>query len=139
MDHLRSGVGLVGYAQKDPKIEYKRQGMKLFDEMWDSVQVKVTDLIFRMEEAAESFAEALLQSGVTATQQAAPSAMTAPPPSAPSGNGIRAQQQEAITNSQEGGKKIEPIRNRGPKVGRNDPCPCGSGKKYKNCHMKMGG
>ena len=52
---------------------------------------------------------------------------------------IARQQQQAIDSSEGGDQKIEPIRNRGPKVGRNDPCPCGSGKKYKNCHMKKGG
>ncbi|HMP59120.1 MAG TPA: hypothetical protein PKD86_07190 [Gemmatales bacterium] len=50
MDHLRAGVGLVSYAQIDPKIEYKRQGMKAFDEMWDSIDVEVTDPVFRMDE-----------------------------------------------------------------------------------------
>lgn len=120
MDHLRSSVGLVGYAQKDPKIVYKQEGMKLFDEMWDATQVKITDLVFRMEEAAESHSAQLLASS-TATHAQASSALSAPPPSA---------QQSA---GGESGKKIEPIRNKGPKVGRNDPCPCGSGKKYKNC------
>src|SRR5205814_832215 len=50
MDHLRSGIGLVGYAQVDPKTEYKREGMKAFDEMWKGVEDKITDAVFRMEE-----------------------------------------------------------------------------------------
>jgi preprotein translocase subunit SecA len=50
---------------------------------------------------------------------------------------MQSQQNAAIANSQKGEKKPEPIRNRGEKVGRNDPCPCGSGKKYKNCHMRQ--
>ena len=49
MDHLRSSVGLRGYAQVDPKVEYKREGMKLFEDMWSGIGDKVTDLIFRME------------------------------------------------------------------------------------------
>ena len=53
MDHLRSGIGLVGYAQVDPKTEYKREGMKAFDEMWVGVQDKITDAVFRMEEEEE--------------------------------------------------------------------------------------
>lgn len=127
MDHLRSGIGLVSYAQVDPKTEYKRQGMRMFDSMWESVQGKVTDLVFRMEEAAESFAEALWQIGAT-VHESAPAPMPA--------QGIRGEQQQAITNSQQGAKPKEPIRNRAAKVGRNDPCPCGSGKKYKNCCMR---
>src|SRR5205823_13776268 len=53
MDHLRSGIGLVGYAQVDPKTEYKREGMKAFDEMWEGVHDKITDAVFRMEEEEE--------------------------------------------------------------------------------------
>lgn len=128
MDHLRSGIGLVSYAQVDPKTEYKRQGMKEFDSMWEGVQDKVTDSVFRMEEA-EGFQESLWQIGAT-IKEAAPRPM-------PSANGIRSEQDAAIASSGKGDKKAEPIRNRGERVGRNDPCPCGSGKKYKNCHMRQ--
>ena len=55
MDHLRSSVGLRGYAQIDPKVEYKREGMRIFEQMWTSVGERVTDLIFRMEQLDESF------------------------------------------------------------------------------------
>ena len=55
MDHLRSSVGLRGYAQIDPKVEYKREGMRIFEQMWDSVGERVTDLIFRMEQLDEGF------------------------------------------------------------------------------------
>ena len=55
MDHLRSAVGLKGWAQMDPKVEYKREGMKMFDQMWDSVGERTTDLIFRMEQLDEDF------------------------------------------------------------------------------------
>ena len=128
MDHLRSTVGLRGYAQEDPKTVYKREGMKEFDAMWESVQDKITDTVFRMEEE-EAFQESVWSIGA-AVHESAPRAI--------SGNGdIRGQQQAAITNSQQGDKKPEPIRNRGERVGRNDPCPCGSGKKYKNCHMRQ--
>jgi preprotein translocase subunit SecA len=129
MDHLRSGIGLVGYAQIDPKTEYKRQGMKEFDAMWEGIQDKVTDTVFRMEEE-EGFQEALWQIGATVHE-------SAPRPTvAANGQSIRDQQDAAIAGSQQTDKKPEPIRNRGQRVGRNDPCPCGSGKKYKNCHMR---
>lgn len=130
MDHLRSGIGLVGYAQIDPKTEYKRQGMKEFDLMWEGVQDKVTDTVLRMEEE-EGFQEALWQIGTTVHESA-----PRPTPVA-NGQNIRGQQDAAIAGSQQTEKKPEPIRNRGQRVGRNDPCPCGSGKKYKNCHMRQ--
>jgi preprotein translocase subunit SecA len=124
MDHLRSGIGLVSYAQVDPKTEYKRQGMKEFDAMWEGVQNKVTDTVFRMEEE-EGFNEALWEIGSTIHE-------SAPRLQASQANG------QMSTNAGGEGKKPEPIRNRGERVGRNDPCPCGSGKKYKNCHMRQG-
>lgn len=129
MDHLRSGIGLVGYAQVDPKTEYKRQGMKEFDLMWEGVQDKVTDSVFRMEEE-EAFQESIWSMG-TAIHESAPRHVA-------SKESMRGQQDAAIANSQSD-KKPEPIRNRGQRVGRNDPCPCGSGKKYKNCHMRQVG
>ena len=127
MDHLRQGIGLVGYAQIDPKTEYKRQGMKEFDAMWEGVQDKVSDSVFRMEEE-QGFQESVWMIGA-ATHEAAPR------PVASEGN-IQGQQTAAITSSQRGDRKPEPIRNRAEKVGRNEPCPCGSGKKYKNCCMR---
>jgi preprotein translocase subunit SecA len=128
MDHLRAGIGLVGYAQVDPKTAFKREGMKEFDAMWENVQDKVTDAVFRMEEE-EGFQESMWSIGTAVHESVTP--MRASPES------MRGQQDEAITNSQGGDKKPEPIRNREQRVGRNDPCPCGSGKKYKNCHMRQ--
>jgi preprotein translocase subunit SecA len=129
MDHLRSGIGLMSYAQVDPKTEYKRQGMKEFDAMWEGVQDKVTDSVFRMEEEVD-FQESLW-TVEAAVHEAAPRAMPAADEQS-----MRGQQDAAIAGSQKGDKKQEPIRHRGERVGRNDPCPCGSGKKYKNCHMR---
>jgi preprotein translocase subunit SecA len=130
MDQLRSGVGLIGLGQAgDPRTEYKRQGMKAFDEMWDTLQVKLTDVIFRMEESPESYAEAMFQNSIALHSSSASMSQLA--------EQAQAQQQEQQRgNTGEAPKKVEPIRNRGPKVGRNDPCPCGSGKKHKNCCMK---
>jgi preprotein translocase subunit SecA len=129
MDHLRQGIGLVGYAQIDPKTEYKRVGMKEFDTMWEGLSDKATDIVFRMEDD-EAFAETVWTIGQMVHE-------AAPRLQAPEGS-IQAQQQAAIEGSQQTDKKQEPIRNRGDKVGRNEPCPCGSGKKYKNCHMRGG-
>jgi preprotein translocase subunit SecA len=124
MDHLRSTVGLRGYAQEDPKTVFKREGMKEFETMWENVQDKITETVFRMEEE-EAFQESVWAIGA-AVHESAPRHVTG-------------ELGEAISNSQRSDKKAEPIRNRGERVGRNDPCPCGSGKKYKNCHMRQVG
>lgn len=129
MDNLRSGVGLRGYAQEDPKIVYKREGMKEFDTMWEGVRDRTTEAVFRMEEMGDEEAQAALWAGARATHSAAISAAQA--------RTAEADAASQTTNTGSEGKKAEPIRNIGAKVGRNDPCPCGSGKKYKNCHMKM--
>ncbi len=129
MDSLRSGVGLRGYAQEDPKIVYKQEGMKEFERMWEGVNDRVTESVFRIEEMGDEEAQAALWAGARESHAAAISAMQA----------RQAQETEATmqTNTSGEAKKVEPIRNIGAKVGRNDPCPCGSGKKYKNCHMKL--
>jgi preprotein translocase subunit SecA len=126
MDHLRSSVGLRGYAQVDPKVEYKREGMRTFELMWSNVGERVTDLIYRMEHLDESSA-----ANTFADQQAIHD-------EAPGASDIADQQQAAIDGTQ-ADRKIEPIRNRQEKIGRNDPCSCGSGKKFKNCCMRKGG
>jgi len=126
MDHLRSSVGLRGYAQVDPKVEYKREGMRMFEEMWSSAANYVTDLIFKMEQLDEGFVGSTWVESEAIHEEA------------PSTSDIADQQRAAIDGSQ-ADRKIEPIRNRQEKVGRNQPCPCGSGKKYKNCCMKTGG
>lgn len=126
MDYLRSAVGQRGMAQLDPKVEYKREGMRMFETLWDSIGERVTDLIFRMEHLPEDFVS---NTFVETNASHAP----APEPTSQ----ISQEQQDAIDNS--GGKRqvVETIRNRGEKIGRNDPCPCGSGKKYKACCMRM--
>jgi preprotein translocase subunit SecA len=127
MDHLRSAIGLRGYAQVDPKVEYKREGMKIFEEMWTGVGDKVTDLVFRMEQVDARFLGSLWNAERMVTTHADAT-----------GSGISAQQDAAIAASK-GDQKKEPIRNRAQKVGRNDPCPCGSGKKYKQCCLRNSG
>jgi preprotein translocase subunit SecA len=123
MDHLRSSVGLAGYAQMDPKVEYKREGMKMFEQMWTSMGERVTDLVFRVEQLNEDFVSSTFVE-TSARHDAAQSASE-----------IARQQQSALEGAQ-GEIKIETIRNRGDRVGRNDPCPCGSGRKYKQCCMR---
>jgi preprotein translocase subunit SecA len=123
MDHLRSAVSFVGYAQVDPKVEYKREGMKKFEAMWDSLSERATDLVFRMESLDEGFVGSTWVE-TSAVHEQAP------------GTSEIAQQQQAAIDASQGDNKVEPIRHRGRRVGRNDLCPCGSGKKYKNCCMR---
>ncbi len=125
MDHLRSSIGLVGYAQLDAKVEYKREGMKMFDDMWESVGDRVTELVYRMEQLDEGFVSSTWVETAAVHEQS-------PRTSA----GVATEQQAAIDASQGGDTRTEPIRNREKKPGRNDPCWCGSGKKYKSCHLR---
>lgn len=124
MDVLRQNISFAGYAQKDPKTEYKREGRKLYNQMWDRIGEQTTQAIFRIEQESPAFVGSLWR--VTATEQE-----VAPP--------VDAAAEEYQTNAPEPGepdKAIDPIVNSHPKVGRNDPCPCGSGKKFKKCHGK---
>jgi preprotein translocase subunit SecA len=130
MDHLRSAVGLKGYAQIDPKVEYKREGMRLFEQMWFSIGDRMTDLIFRVES---------LDTGSVKSTMVETSARHDEAPRIQSQqvqlNKQQEAQQKAIEQSDEP-VKVEPIRKQLDRVGRNDLCPCGSGKKYKNCCLR---
>jgi len=141
MDLLRHGIGLRGYAERDPKIEFKREGTRLFEEMNRSIRERVTDLIFKVQVtgAAQSVlagpapeAKAAGEGGVaysnaTAVHQDATGA----------GFASAAQDREAAMRQQGEGAKPQTFRRAQPKIGRNDPCPCGSGKKYKHCHGRL--
>ena len=111
MDHLRDGIGLRGYGQKDPLIEYKREGYELFAGMMERIKSDTLDRLFRVQ--------AVRNEG----EQAAP-----PPPV------ISRQQPKLTLNRGEDSVTPQTIHRNDDKVGRNDPCPCGSGKKYKKCH-----
>jgi preprotein translocase subunit SecA len=104
---------------------YKQEGMKEFKSMWEGVEDRITEMVFRMEES-DAFEETIWRIGAT-THATAPTITQ------------EMKAQAALQQGNTGGeaKKVEPIRNTGAKVGRNDPCPCGSGKKYKNCHMRQ--
>jgi preprotein translocase subunit SecA len=132
MDHLRSSVGLRGYAQVDPKVEFKREGMHMFESMWHSVHGQVTSMIFKMEDLNEDFVRSTFVERAAIHESPATSILP-PPPQA--GRGPAGDNAATINPD----VKLEPIRNHGARVGRNDPCPCGSGKKYKNCCLRTQG
>jgi len=125
MDQLKSGIGLVGYAQKDPKVEYRREGMRAFEQMWDRIASQVTGTIFRI---AVEIPEP------TADRWQITSQVHESPIEDIDDDHPALEQQEGGNRSAPGTPAVEPIRNFGSRVGRNDPCPCGSGKKYKKCH-----
>ena len=132
MDHLRASVGLRGYAQVDPKVEYKREGMRTFDLMWKGIDERVTDIVYRIEQVEDDELRSTWKETAAIHEEA--SSATLPEPGQPAG-GLP----EAAGDSRGGVQAVEPIRNLGQKVGRNDPCPCGSGKKFKNCCGKSSG
>ena len=124
MDQLRAGIGMRAYAQIDPKVAYKREGYELFNEMIRLLRQDVTELVLKVEVRREDEEELGKTWDVRETiHEEAPSILRQQ----------RRQYAEAQGASQ-GPVKLEPIRNVGVKIGRNDPCPCGSGKKYKKCH-----
>jgi len=139
MDQLRDGIGLRAYGQKDPLVEYKTEAFAMFDEMQDNVKNEIANNVFRSASslaAFENFLRALPQQLIgpdstsgSAYKQPPPGAPQAPPPAQAGGKDIVS---DAID------KATQPIKREVPKVGRNEPCPCGSGRKYKNCCGKNG-
>ncbi|MFE8643639.1 preprotein translocase subunit SecA [Sphingomonas sp. NCPPB 2930] len=127
LDYLRQGIHLRGYAQKQPKQEYKREAFELFGQLLDAVKAEVTRVLMTVQvqsrdelgeaaEAMESRAESIANVTYQAPTETGEVETTA-------GNQARAQQTLSSSDV--------------PRVGRNDPCPCGSGKKYKNCHGQL--
>jgi preprotein translocase subunit SecA len=140
MDALREGIGLQGYGQKDPKKEYKKAGFSLFTEMMDRISTNVVTKLFRVQIQREERQQAVPQLQEKERQMMERGA-------ANKSEEENAEQDAAERGEQRRGKgparkpgepeaKQEPVRRERPKIGRNDPCHCGSGKKYKKCHGK---
>ena len=111
MDELKNGIGLRAYGQKDPVVQYRLEGFDMFDEMINDIKVDVTKILMHIRQQGETKRQETVR--------------------------ITGAALEAI-HSVDGGAKIgtdvdRTVKNDEPKIGRNDPCPCGSGKKYKNC------
>ena len=131
MDHLRQGIHLRGYAQQDPKQAYKREAFAMFTEMLERYKLEVTNLLIRVQVEGSADVEAVEAERRRAGQahyeyQHADAAAAAAAADAEQG-GAAAQQ----------GPAEEPYVRSGRKVGRNEPCPCGSGLKYKHCHGRL--
>jgi len=122
MDHLRQGIHLRGYAQKDPKQEYKREAFDMFSRMLQEIMRDLLGILSKVEIRAREDVDALEEQ----RRRAAALEQVEVHESA------SALEEEAPPTAEQ-----EPVVRRGPKVGRNDPCPCGSGRKYKQCHGKL--
>ncbi|HET9250687.1 MAG TPA: preprotein translocase subunit SecA [Candidatus Eisenbacteria bacterium] len=171
MDHMREGIGLRAYGQRDPLIEYKREAFAMFDELTRSIREETVRTLFRASLVLEPV-PARLRSGAgpgirvsgpgmeTAGAGAGASGGARPPLAPPRGQAPRQESHAQVTafgtfappdgggspagppraargaapGTDPGASKRAPVTMQEPKVGRNDPCPCGSGKKYKKCH-----
>jgi len=126
MDHLRQGIHLRGYAQKNPKQEYKREAFELFTQMLDRLKQEVVELVSKVQIQAEEDVAAIdEQRRSTAKVSYRHDAAKSPTADAPAERDAQAAPAE------------QPFVRGGRKVGRNEPCPCGSGKKYKQCHGSL--
>ncbi|MFA5134707.1 MAG: preprotein translocase subunit SecA [Patescibacteria group bacterium] len=139
MDHMRKGIGLRGYGQRDPLIEYKKEGYRLFNELINNIQKNVVYTIFKV-----SVANQVKQTPMASAQHrlSAPAKTAHDAQDTPYQNDTLSSSEQALSSStqivggttQTAGGNL--MNKDGKKVGRNDPCPCGSGKKYKKCHGK---
>ncbi|MBQ3032852.1 MAG: preprotein translocase subunit SecA [Deferribacterales bacterium] len=120
MDHLRDSVGLRGYGQKDPLIEYKKEAYNLFVNLIHKIHKETVELIMKVRLQTKSAEEIAAENAkrLKALEEE---------------NAKKLQERRSAEQAAADARK-QPIKRNTPKVGRNDPCPCGSGKKYKNCH-----
>ena len=130
MDYLRKGIHLRGYAQKDPKQEYKREAFEMFTSLLDHIKYEVTRILFRVQVRQEEDVQAMDE------QMQAPREMHFEHAEA-SALGEYEAVDEAPHEQVPAPPPVQPYIREGGKIGRNDPCPCGSGKKYKQCHGKL--
>ena len=132
MDQLRKGIGLRGYAQQDPIIAYKQEGYEMFDEMIDRIQTTTISRLLKGRivriPAQPQPAPRPVQKAPVAEEKPAPA--SAAQQSGPAIGDAPQPPKDLMTSSE---NKQLPTVNKSAKIGRNDPCPCGSGKKYKDC------
>jgi preprotein translocase subunit SecA len=144
LDHLKEGIGLRGYGQRDPLVEYKKESFALFQAMKDRVEEEIVRHLWRLTPVSGDEGAAGTAAPVRPTQPRRPpqqmtlnSPQSTPPPSpfgavrGNAGGPAHAPPRPARTG---GDDVVKQVKRDEPKVGRNDPCPCGSGKKYKKCH-----
>ncbi|HBC89990.1 MAG TPA: hypothetical protein DCZ00_00925, partial [Lactococcus sp.] len=121
MDELKNGIGLRAYGQKDPVVQYRIEGGDMFADMINQIQLEVTKIMMHVVKANKDIKR---QAAASITGESLDNSIA---------SSINAVGESNVPQNGSSTEKAKPIVNEGPKVGRNDPCPCGSGKKYKNC------
>ncbi|MGZ8927525.1 MAG: preprotein translocase subunit SecA [Methylobacter sp.] len=131
MDYLRQGIHFRGYAQKDPKQEYKREAFEMFTNLLEHIKYEVIGILFKVQVRKEEDVHALDE------QMQAPREMHFEHAQAPALDAYEESLQAAPEQEEAAASAEQPFVREGSKVGRNDPCPCGSGKKFKQCHGQL--
>ena len=129
LDYLRQGIHLRGYAQKNPKQEYKREAFELFSQLLDTVKMDVTRVLMTVRIQSQEEVEAAAAAAEAQADRFSHLSYTHPTDD----GGVATVEGDALALALGGATFAEAV----PKVGRNEPCPCGSGKKYKHCHGKL--
>jgi preprotein translocase subunit SecA len=124
IDHLKEGIGLRGYGQRDPLVEYKKESFELFTIMKERIEDQIVQYLFRLQPV-------IREAGEATTEARTPVAL-------PSRRAAQVNYSYGAAASGGQDAKVETVHRDAPKVGRNDPCPCGSGKKFKKCHGAEG-
>jgi preprotein translocase subunit SecA len=119
MDHLKGSIWTRSFAEKDPKTEFKHEGFRMFNEMLETIEDRVTDIILKVRIDPGARTRSVWNVSRTVHDEVGQFAM--------------AERQRAAAQAPQAEQKIKQIKLDQPKVGRNDPCPCGSGKKFKKC------
>jgi preprotein translocase subunit SecA len=145
LDHLKHGIGLQAYGQKDPLLSYKKEAFEMFEALMTEIEEESVRRIFRVELAAEPPPAARLSPvRMTASKESAQSAFRAQPMNT-GGGGVAVAEDDISAGAPARAAAAQAAQGMGaprkaafePRAGRNDPCPCGSGKKYKKCHLAI--
>ncbi len=147
MDHLKTGIGLRGYGQKDPRVEYEKEAFEIFESLKNNIADEAIKGVFRVQIEHGPPQPQMMPNSAPQFEQI-PSGELIPQPVAPGGGALPPQQVEHLLGPAPGaGRRVQqfhtnkddespakPMQREQPKVGRNEMCPCGSGKKFKRCH-----
>ena len=139
LDHLKEGIGLRGYGQRDPLVDYKKESFALFSAMKERIEEEIVRYLWRLTPVAGGPEDAAVRQPAARRPPKMTMSAHAPAPSPFGAIGGGSASTSAVAEpprpARTGGDDVvKQVRRDEPKVGRNDPCPCGSGKKYKKCH-----
>lgn len=133
MEALREAVYLRSYAQKNPLLEYKIEGSEIFEQLVDAIRKNIASRVYRVRISAEEERRPAAKPGIPAQVIHESTSSFSASQQSQSESGLSAPRQSSAMANAASGEGATVVRTM-PKVGRNDPCPCGSGKKYKHCH-----